>query len=249
MVNGLYNGLENGLQSGVYDNIGIGLHNGTINNEIPINKEITKDGLVLYLDARNPSSYMPSTTKWNDLSGNKNDGTLINGPTFNSANGGSIVFDGIDDRVTLNSPSGINYGNILTAFMWVKLNNYNVVLAGHQSFNHGGYLFHPLSSNLLYTSINGGSPVSINGVGILLGVWYHLVVVRNVTSIQWYKNGVSLGTNTSSNGDNIVSSIGSYIGGGFPLNGNIASVQIYNRALSASEILQNYNATKGRFGL
>lgn len=210
---------------------------------------IVKDGLILDLDVAKRDSYPGTGTTWSDISGNARTGILTNGPTYSSANAGSIVFDGINDRVTLNSPSGINYGNILTAFMWVKLNNYNVVLAGHQSWNSGGYLFVPESSNTLYTSINGGSPVNINGVGILLGVWYHLVVVRNVTSIQWYKNGVSLGTNTSSNGDNIVSSIGSYIWGGFPLNGNIASVQIYNRALSASEILQNYNATKGRYGL
>ena len=62
--------------------------------------DIITDGLVLYLDAANTKSYIGSGTTWKDLSGNSNDGTLTNGPTFDSGNSGSIVFDGVDDFVT-----------------------------------------------------------------------------------------------------------------------------------------------------
>jgi hypothetical protein len=118
------------------------------------------------------------------------------------------------------------------------------------TFDNGGYLLYVDNSNTIYTSPQGGGiPASVSGVALSTGVWHQLVVVRNITNISWYKNGVSLGSTTTSDGVNIVSSIGSYIGGTYALDGNIASVQIYNKALSAQEVLQNYNAQKSRFGL
>jgi hypothetical protein len=79
--------------------------------------KIITDGLVLYLDAANTRSYPTNGTIWSDLSRNNNNGTLINGPTFNSANGGSIVFDGVDDRVSRNS--AIDTGQNFTINAWI----------------------------------------------------------------------------------------------------------------------------------
>ena len=80
---------------------------------------IVTDGLVLALDAANAKSYPGSGTTWSDLSGNRNTGTLTNGPTFNSGNGGGIVFDGVDDYVDCGNSSTlqINQGTISA---WVK---------------------------------------------------------------------------------------------------------------------------------
>ena len=79
-------------------------------------RSIITNGLVLYLDAANTKSYVSGSTTWNDLSRNNNTGTLINGSTFNSLNGGSIVFDGIDDRV---SGTTINTGQNFTVNCWI----------------------------------------------------------------------------------------------------------------------------------
>jgi len=82
--------------------------------------KIISNGLVLYLDAANNKSYPRTGTTWYDLSGNNNNGTLTNGPTFNSANGGSIVYDGADDSVNLSLVSS-NVNNVTTE-VWFKAN-------------------------------------------------------------------------------------------------------------------------------
>ena len=77
----------------------------------------TKTGLVFVLDAANPTSYVSGSTTWQDLSGNNNSGSLVNGPTFNSSNGGSIVFDGSNDYVEI---STVNASSQFTLNFWVK---------------------------------------------------------------------------------------------------------------------------------
>ena len=78
---------------------------------------IVTDGLVLVLDAANPTSYISGSTTWRDLSGNNNSGSLVNGPTFNSVNGGSIVFDGSNDYVEI---SPVNASSQFTLNLWIK---------------------------------------------------------------------------------------------------------------------------------
>ena len=211
------------------------------------NSRIVTDGLVLCVDAGDKMSYPGAGTTWTDLSKQGNNGTLTNGPTFDSANGGSIVFDGTDDRISMNS---INIGSIFTAFMWVKFksNSYNTVLAGHVSNSDGGYIFYVQNSNTIYASTNGGYG-NISNAGLVTDQWVLLTNVRTGTSASLYKNSIVLGSFTMGSDDNTLSSIGSYSGGGYRLDGQIALTQIYNRALSAQEIRQNYKATKARFGL
>ena len=206
-------------------------------------------GLVLELDAGNIKSYQSGSTTWFDKSGYVNNGTLTNGPTFNTGSLGSIVFDGADDLIKINNGNGINIGNIFTTFIWVKFNSYNTVLLGSNDFADSGYPLYVANLNDLYITA-GSQYTGITTANLSTNQWTYLTVVRNNTSITWYKNSVNIGTSTlGSSSSNILKSVGNYNNGGFPLNGNIASTQIYNRALSAQEVLQNYNATKTRFGL
>jgi len=211
---------------------------------------IINDSLVLYLDAGNSKSYPGSGTTWFDKSGFGNDGTLINGPTFNSGNGGSIVFDGVDDYVNFAaSPS-----NVVTVSVWINLNNagnFPIILAGDSTqYNSGMWdwsLF--VFTNVFYIRGNSGGLGNINTpASTLVNTWTNWVLVRNdgTGTCRAYKNGTIFGTSNESSSANSALSIGR---GGNYYNGKVAATQIYNRALSASEVLQNYNATKGRFGL
>jgi hypothetical protein len=207
-------------------------------------KGIVQDGLVLNLDAGVTQSYPGNGTTWTDLSGNGNNGTLTNGPTFTGDNGGGIVFDGADDRVLINP---IDIGSIFTAFIWVKFNAYNAVLAGHISSGVGGYIFYVQDSNNIYASAGGYSVVS--NAGLSTGLWTQLTSVRVGTSVSFYKNGIFLGIISIGSANNTLSSIGAYYGGNFALNGYIGSTLIYNRALSANEVQKNFNVTRKRFGI
>jgi hypothetical protein len=205
------------------------------------------DGLVLWLDAANRKSYPGSGTSWLDLSGNNNTGTLTNGPTFSSANNGSIVFDGVDDRVSINNGLGVNILNVYTVFIWVKFNSYNTVLLGSNTFIDSGYPLYVENSNNLYMATNEGG-VSTNLANLTLNNWTYLTVVRNNRTIIWYKNGIYLDTKTLNNDSgNVIKGVGAYNDSTFRLNGNIALTQIYNRALSAQEVQQNYDALKSRY--
>ena len=211
---------------------------------------IVTNGLVLDLDAAKTDSYPGTGTSWYDISGNNNNGTLTNGPTFSGiGKQASIVFDGSDDFVRTNSGSGINLTNIFTTFIWVKFNSYDTVLLGSDTFSDSGYPLYVENANNLYIAA-GGTYTSTTTASLSTNQWIYLTVVRNNTSVTWYKNGINIGTSTlTSSSSNVLKSIGSYNAGGFYLNGNIASTQIYNRALSATEVSQNFNALRGRYGI
>jgi hypothetical protein len=211
---------------------------------------IVTNGLVLNLDAAKVASYSGTGTSWNDISGNNNNGTLTNGPTFSGiGKQASIVFDGVDDLIKINNGNGINIGNIFTTFVWVKFNSYNTVLLGSNDFADSGYPLYVENANNLYIAA-GSIFTGITTANLSTNQWFYLTVVRNNTSIIWYKNGINIGTATlGSSSSNILKSVGDYNNRGFPLNGNIASTQIYNRALSADEVSQNFNALRGRYGI
>ena len=236
------------------------------------------NGLVLNLNAANPRSYPPpyNGTTWTDLSGNGNNGTLTNGPTFNSGNGGSIVFDGVNDYVAMTNNS-FNYSpgstgevsveswfNLTGAFGTFGAENITAlgVVIGQGIFNGtngyglgiqrigtGPYL-------CVFQVRNGSTSVSAGG-DIILNTWTHVIgtFTRNNFS-RIYINGTLIQSisNTSLNNLSITPNIndaalGRGGGGGWLIGGQIPVGRIYNRALSATEVLQNYNATRARFGL
>ena len=224
--------------------------------------KIVTSGLVLALDAANRNSYPGSGTIWRDLSGNNNNGTLTNFGAqsfFSKEVGGSIVFDGTDDYVSLGNFTGIGTSN-RTICIWTKSTStvyayrrpvtfatddtsadtpsYTLVLAGTRAdLSWGG------------SPYDGGSTYN----NYVIGTWIFLVAAINSSKTGTaYVNGTSIGTTTSTGtiGANSVGYLGRYNGFyGQYFQGSIANFSLYNRVLSASEVLQNFNATRRRFGI
>ena len=215
---------------------------------------IVTNGLVLALDAGNTKSYTSGSTVWRDLSNPLVSGSLLNGPTFNNQNGGSIVFDGIDDYGALSSNLVLN-----GPFTWVINCRSNTMSAAvnRQTYLAGSNNWFEQSDNDTLFVVNTNE-VSFNlelPSGLLpQNTWYNIAVTRKVdNTFDFYYNGIKQtlrsGDTTLVSGSYNISRLGAIDGGGRYWNGNIAQILIYNKALSSTEILQNYNATKTRFGL
>ena len=216
--------------------------------------KIVTDGLVLYLDAANPYSYVSGSTSWNDISRGGNNGTLVNGPTYSSANLGSIVFDGVDDYIQCTGSLTLTSATFVT---WIRRNGdqnqYDGILFSRGTNTTGMNFF---SSNQLGYVWND-VPATYNwasGLTIPNSVWCMIAVSVTSTSATGYlcqTSGITTSTNTSNHASSVLDSINIARDSGASryFNGNIAISQLYNRALSAQEVLQNYNATKTRFGL
>ena len=239
--------------------------------------KIITEGLVLSLDAGNVKSYPGSGTVWTDKSGRGNNGTLTNGPTFNSSNGGSIVFDGVDDYVNCgtNSSTLLSSMTISSTFSFISYSSgtYLVVsrLGGAPLFRHNyffGLANFGSGTNFYFGFKESGTSayplVQINMSPVLNTIYNFTATYSPSTSVALYLNGQNqtiTGPNTSTNPlitNQIVDTdvtTNCSIGSGAPSqtlyysNARIYSTQIYNRVLSASEVLQNYNATKSRFRL
>jgi hypothetical protein len=210
---------------------------------------IVTNGLVLCLDAAKRDSYPGVGTAWNDISGFRNNGVLTNGPTFNSDNGGSIVFDGVNDYVVF--PTITN--NIYTIDFWYKMGGNDGSYGYFASSGDNGFA---INEGGVFTGLVYGRFYYYNGsANILADIpsttnWNHICVIINTTTnnLQLFGNGNQLNNSTINSMSTSVSNIGRYVIGNINfLKGNLASYKIYNRALSPTEILQNYNATKGRY--
>ena len=214
-------------------------------------ENIVTDGLVLNLDAGFTPSYPKNGTTWYDMGGTYN-GTLSNGPTFNSADGGSIVFDGTNDNVSL---SNYTLNNNFTYGIWVMRSgsgnqgNRGIVISNAATYIDVGFNNGIMLSLILS---NGSQNLTTYGTIVPTGQWAYYSATYNQQSAILYLNGIQIASNNYSLGVGRIGNgftIGSFDGGSYNLNGKIAIVQVYNRALTASEVLQNYNAQKGRFGL
>jgi hypothetical protein len=206
---------------------------------------VVTDGLVLSLDAASRESYPGSGTVWRDLA-RFNNGTLTNGPTFSSTNAGSIVFDGVNDYVDIGNPISIQ-----------SLTQGSIEAFYYRTASTATYqmIFTDVNSDLEITYATNTLQFYIGNSGIvyshaITGQWFHVVGVWGVGFKRLYLNGVQVasGTNTGLNTGSRVRYIGSRAGG-LPFNGLIPIVRVYNRDLTPAEILQNYNATKGRYNL
>ena len=190
-------------------------------------------------------SSMPNVTTWYDMSGNGNNGTLTNTPYYimgsNNINN-YLQFDGVDDYVNVGTPS-ISVGKI-TVNAWVKINAGSITQHVVDSASNAWHLA-ILNSNRPYfwngSVYHQASPI------LTVGQWYMLTGVQG-TTLDIYINGVlgqSIVTNVNVTTNNV--NLGRYQSGGRQLNGNIAQVSIYNRALTAAEVRQNYNAVRARY--
>jgi hypothetical protein len=213
-------------------------------------------GLILQLDAGNIKSYQSGSTTWFDKSGYANNGTLINGPTFSPANGGSIDLDGTNDQVNISAISQSVFSLISSSFtvsMWVKINNQTAgFISSNQSPSAGGQ-YHLIRRNGVLV-INYYSAAEVAGtVPLPTGSWINIVHTYdfNTQTSSLYQQGSRVGIGGMD--VPLITSASLILGwfgyGGSYLSGSIATTQIYNKILSANEVLQNYNATRTRFGL
>jgi len=236
------------------------------------NAPIVTDGLVFCVDAGNGNSYPGSGTTWSDLIGS-NDGAFSATPTTDSANGGSIVFDDTDDIVVHGSSNNITGDNLQTCTFsaWFKTTStglgyiasikrqstsstlftlaVNTTGSGAVNNGHAGFMTRNNANSAHNTVTDNNS-----GNGWNDGNWHCLVGVINGTTRTLYIDGVQKGVDNqgmqSVTGNTADFTIGGFDVSGFAnqfYGGNIANVTFYRKSLSASEVLQNYNALKNRF--
>lgn len=245
---------------------------------------IVTNGLVLALDAGDRNSYVSGSSTWFDLVGSSN-GTLTNGPTFDSGSGGSIIFDGVDDYVQYpvrTTYTEFQYSSSFTIECFVKITESSSLgyVITNRAYNDGNGTRYTgwglLQNEGSVLGFVGGYPSSTfdwrrvtstaaNFTSTILGKWAHITWTNDGTvgGGKLYFNGVnvtsqSFDDNTPPYTINYSSSHKITLGmspaetissGGHFLSGSIASARIYTRALSADEVLQNYNAQKSKFGL
>jgi hypothetical protein len=218
---------------------------------------IVKDGLVLDLDAAKRDSYPGTGTAWNDISGFRNNGVLTNGPTFLSASGGSIVFDGVNDYVLV---PNISIGTkTFTIDIWFKMNGNQVDNAALFSVNAvastSNLQISFFNSNQLFYFYNGGGTVLANAINFNTtfntNTWYNIHITKDSNNnIKSYVNGIQTNSINYVANYNFTQQIriGINRASDSYFKGNISITRLYvNKSLSATEVLQNYNATKGRY--
>ena len=225
---------------------------------------IVRDGLVLALDAANPTSYPGSGVIWKDQTLNQNDGTLINGPTFSEDGGGSIVFDGTNDYIEfLNFNSDNILGQNFSVVMWIRAfasdSSRKALITNQNDRNTNGWALamNPTGGlNRLFMHINSTTVISALADPFPNPLDWHMVagVWDNTNTLQsLYFDGIlyttSNSSNTITNSNTSLRIAGHLVNNNRYYRGNIGQTLLYNQALSSSEILQNYNALKGRFGL
>lgn len=224
------------------------------------NPRIVTSGLVLQLDAADRNSYASGSSVWRDLSGNGNNGTLVNGPTFSSVNGGAIVLDGIDDSCTVpNQTFNLDTSSSFTIEVVFKRNS-STPQSARALYRMGSGTSSTDARIVFYFDDNGNGRMVVNYY-VLGGLdryvtldsqllntnFHHSVQVVNKSTLQMtgYFDGVNKGGGTITNSSTSTTTL--TIGG--TVNASVALLRVYNRALSQQEILQNYSATKTRFGL
>jgi len=221
---------------------------------------IVTDGLVLALDAGHTKSYPGSGTTWTDLSGQGNNGTLANGPTYNSGNGGYIKFDGTDDDCDLLSIPPVN-GNEITFSVWnygIDSRQSSIIWLSGSSGIRMLQVHLPWTSNVVYfdagDGVGGYDRINKTASNSEYQGWHHWVFTKNATNgtMYIYLDGSlwhsGTGKTRTIGTPDTIRSIGS-AGNNNYHRGYISNLQLYNRELSLTEVKQNFNALRGRFSI
>jgi hypothetical protein len=230
---------------------------------------IIKSGLVLSLDAANARSYPGSGTTWTDLSGNGYNGTLTNA-TYSSNNGGSIVFNGTNSYVVFtNTTTVLNGLPAASMNMWINVTRRGgggvkyQAIAGWRDDGDTDFYFLLVdgSGAAVPAEFRTRTTTGVQDVNVsylpYFGKWTFISTIVSSNRTDLYLNGILVGSNTNKTGSFGAASNQFRIGTDsafpslitYPMQGNMANFLAYNRALSADEVLQNFNATKGRFNL
>jgi hypothetical protein len=227
---------------------------GSFDEVTPFTPDIVLSDLQLWLDAGQTDSYSGSGTTWNDLSGNSRTGTLTNGPTYSSADGGSIVFDGSNDFVQCSGSLTVTAATFIT---WIRRNGnqgrYDGILFSRGT-NTTGMNFQA-SNQLGYHWNDAGNTYNWqSGLTIPNATWCMIAVSVTSTAATAYlcqTSGTTTATNTVNHSSSVLNDIklAQDDAGGRFFNGNISTAMLYNRALTSEEITKNFNAFRGRYGI
>jgi hypothetical protein len=219
------------------------------------NPSVVTSGLLLNLDAGNLKSYPTSGTAWTDLSRNANNGTLVNSPTYSSTNGGNLTFNGTNQYGS--TPLSLGGYTAFTLAAWIRTTTASKeIMATYGVTNIFEFWINPNKTASIYTY---GSSTAYRASATVVGTgsWVYCVGVYNAatTTLNMYVNGVldngtltgTIPASVAAGASTVV--IGNVNSGSYFFNGVMGQLSIYNRALSAAEIAQNYNALRGRYGL
>jgi hypothetical protein len=242
------------IQSGV--NIGAGV------KMTPAAPAVVVSGLTLYLDSSQSSSYPGSGSTWYDLSGNGNNATLYNNPTYS---GGSLVFSGTGTAPSPGTVGSVQYGQVpngvyfngnFTINTWIKISAYNnwqrIIDFGNGAGNNSVLLASTYGTSGYPGFYCTGSQFQ-STQQLSYNVWYNVAATMSGTTGTIYVNGVARGTATMSVAQNVTRQY-CYIGrsewaGDGMFQGSIGAVMIYSRALDATEMLANFNGLRSQYGI
>jgi hypothetical protein len=220
---------------------------------INYNPGIVTNGLVLCLDAGNPRSYSGSGTSWFDVSGNGAIGTLTNGVTYSSSNSGVLTFDGVDDRV--NVVNSIPSLSNLTIELFLR----TAVVDGTQNIFLDQFLslrYEISTGNKFNIHLGNGSAWAYtflpSTTTVVANTWYHTAWTWNGSTAVMYVNGVAENSisNAAASSSTGLITLGQHTPDtAYAWAGNMGSVKIYNQGLTAAQVLQNFNAQRGRYGI
>jgi hypothetical protein len=230
---------------------------------VAYNSSIVTNGLQLCLDAGNLKSYPGTGTAWTDLSGNGNTGTLVNGVGYSGSNLGSLSFDGTNDYVDCGSNNILNFTSSFSVSFWMNntIGNTFEYYVNRWTYSTGVYrqwsFDNAQNSNRISFRISGngtdGGTTIISSTNASYSVgWHHICGTWNGLVMNLYIDSSLVAGPTTMTSMVSTPNQKTFIGGGnlgdtLPMSGNIAQVSIYNRALTATEIAQNYNALKSRY--
>jgi hypothetical protein len=219
----------------------------------------------MYLDAANRKSYPGSGTTWNDLSGNGNHATLYSSPTYSNDYGGNFNWNGSNQYATA-SMVNLRPTTQITQETWFTTDSpttSQVYIGSQYGTSSGNSYALWKTNNILNSGVNTGGSFIARSVSFnfQVGVWYYFVATYDGSTEVMYLNGQVIGswnrtgTLTYNSNNTLLAIAGDWNGSGYDagmgltVDGNMPVVRIYNKALTASEIQQSYNALKGRFGL
>ena len=214
------------------------------------NPTIVSSGLVVAYDPANPKCYPGSGVTFYDLSGNNNHGTLTNGPTISNNLAKYTVFDGSNDYIVSANNTGIAGTTPRTLMAWAWMGDLYASVIARLGPTGGESFEMQVNASRLIMHKNNGSPSYVyTSPSIKLNRWYHFAITCDGTNHNFYIDGQYDSTSSLA-----ITTLSSPLYVGYPvyvgnryMNGNISQVLLYNRELSATEVNQNYNATKGRY--
>ncbi len=215
------------------------------------NPTIVSNGLVVAYDPANPKCYPGSGVTFYDLSGNGNHGTLTNGPTISNNLAKYTVFDGSNDYIVSSNNTGIadTAPRTLMAWAWMGNVSSSVIARIGASAENQAFEMQVYSSKVTMHRYAGAPSYVASSANVKLNRWYHFAIAYDGTNHKFYIDGqYDSASGLAITTTNSPLYVGYPVwGGNGHMNGNVSQVLLYNRELSATEINQNYNATKGRY--